>query len=129
MEALGQELLPLRAAKGHWDGAESNPDTDQFNGKKHLLLKEAGNRFGAGASVQSLLQVLGKPDETELEGGGVSLMPGIAMPGSKGPAEASSQDTRVVFKYFWRGRHDYLWFLIDTKQEKVVTSSWYHALE
>ncbi|KAI8871843.1 hypothetical protein GQ42DRAFT_161727 [Ramicandelaber brevisporus] len=31
--------------------------------------------------------------------------------------------------YYWRGRHDYMWFRIDPTTEKVIASDWYHAYE
>ena len=38
-KTLGQNLQSLRKIKGHWDGGDSNPRVDSFNGEKHQALK------------------------------------------------------------------------------------------
>jgi len=36
---LGASLQELRKQQGHWDGAESNPAIDNFNGEKHQAMQ------------------------------------------------------------------------------------------
>ncbi|KAG0232521.1 hypothetical protein BGW42_008141 [Actinomortierella wolfii] len=153
IQALGQSFQEVRALKGHWDGADPNPDIDNFNGKKHEHMKKLGDYFGkAGTSAADLLATMGQPDEIKTsmdEAFQASLMPGPAIGGggidrSGGQQssfgnqdvdatvmpENSGQPQQVMyFIYKWRGNHDYLWFKVDAAKETVIESSWYHAYE
>ncbi|KAG0026467.1 hypothetical protein BGZ81_006333 [Podila clonocystis] len=156
-QALGQNFQSIRKIKGHWDGGDSNPATDNFNGEKHQLLQKLGEYFGKpGTPAADVLATMGEPDEIKPsldEIGQASFMPGHLVGGGRGmlaaggPGHASlatgaglddlsttmmpSQESMQVmyFIYKWRGNHDYLWFKVDALKEQVVQSSWYHAYE
>ncbi|KAF9362471.1 hypothetical protein BGX34_006127 [Mortierella sp. NVP85] len=130
--SLGASLQELRKQKGHWDGAESNPATDNFNGEKHQALQKLGEYFGKpGTPAANILETMGEPDDIRHsmdEAFQASLMPGPVMSGSVGATQdAGSQEMYFVYK--WRGNHDYLWFKIDAQKEVVIESGWYHAYE
>ncbi|KAG0028165.1 hypothetical protein BGZ82_008574 [Podila clonocystis] len=156
-QALGQNFQNIRKIKGHWDGGDSNPATDNFNGEKHQLLQKLGEYFGKpGTPAANVLATMGEPDEIKPsldEIGQASLMPGHLVGGGGGMHAAgghghaplatgaglgdfsttmmpSQEPTQVMyFIYKWRGNHDYLWFKVDALEEQVVQSSWYHAYE
>ncbi|KAG0208209.1 hypothetical protein BGX28_000736 [Mortierella sp. GBA30] len=151
-QALGQSLQNLREVRGHWDGGDSDPRVDNFNGEKHQTLQKLGEYFGKpGTPAANILQTMGQPDEikqTMDEAFHASLMPGPVLGGSgihsqtanatgAGLGEVNTTmmptDTSgpqvVYFVYKWRGNHDYLWFKVDALKEEVVESSWYHAYD
>ncbi|ORZ26716.1 hypothetical protein BCR41DRAFT_318784 [Lobosporangium transversale] len=129
-QALGQSLQNLRNIKGHWDGGESNPAVDNFNGEKHQTLMKLGEYFGKpGTPAADILTTMGQPDEIRQsmdEAFHASLMPGPVVGGTGGPTASANV---MYFIYKWRGNHDYLWFKVDATTEKVLESSWYHAYE
>ncbi|KAJ3039808.1 hypothetical protein HDV00_011716 [Rhizophlyctis rosea] len=133
----------LRSVKGHFDGGdEFNPDVDKFGGKKQLAMEKLGEYLGApGTPATRVLQTMGKPDAvvpktdasqegpSALQGGsaGVQGMPGPLIPGG-GLAEGGN----YFLVYYWRGKHDYLWFEVQTDKngdETVKGYDWYKALE
>ncbi|KAF9353897.1 hypothetical protein BGX26_008346 [Mortierella sp. AD094] len=152
-QALGQSFQNLRKIKGHWDGGDSNPAVDNFNGEKHQTLQKLGEYFGkAGTPAADILVTMGEPDEikqTMDEAFQASLMPGPVLGGAGAnvsanatgaglgdfsttmmPSGSSNAEPQVMyFVYKWRGNHDYLWFKIDAVKEQVLESSWYHAYE
>ncbi|KAF9538144.1 hypothetical protein EC957_007197 [Mortierella hygrophila] len=151
-QALGQSLQNLRTIKGHWDGGDSNPSVDNFNGEKHQTLQKLGEYFGKpGTPAANILQTMGQPDEikqTMDEAFHASLMPGHLVGGGAGGQSnalatgaglddvsttmmpTGTTDAGVMyFIYKWRNNHDYLWFKVDALKEEVIESSWYHAYE
>ncbi|KAF9931347.1 hypothetical protein FBU30_010382 [Linnemannia zychae] len=150
-QALGQNFQNLRQIKGHWDGEDSNPQVDNFNGEKHVTLQKLGEYFGKpGTPATNILATMGQPDEVKQsmdEAFHASLMPGPIVGGTGGnalahgaglgdvnttmmPTGANNAGPQVMyFIYKWRGNHDYLWFKIDAAKEEVIESSWYHAYE
>ncbi|KAG0306898.1 hypothetical protein BGZ98_001492 [Dissophora globulifera] len=153
-QALGQSFQSLRNIKGHWDGGDSNPAVDNFNGEKHQTLQKLGEYFGRrGTSASAILQAMGQPDEVKQsmdEAFHASLMPGPMLGGTGAnaaianatgaglgdmsttmmPTTTKDAGSQVMyFIYKWRGNHDYLWFKIDALNETVIESSWYHAME
>ncbi|KAF9974318.1 hypothetical protein BGZ73_002274 [Actinomortierella ambigua] len=111
IRATGAEYQVLREVKGHWDGADYNPDVDAYNGKKHQLMKTLGEYLGKfGTDHADITAVMGKPDET------------------KNKLDHLKNRGRFLI-YKWRGNHDYLWFNIASPKGKVIESDWYHAYE
>ncbi|KAG0232519.1 hypothetical protein BGW42_008139 [Actinomortierella wolfii] len=110
--AVGVQYQEIRQVKGHWDGAEFNPDVDAYDGKKHKLMKTLGEFFGKrGTRVSEITQVMGRPDETK----------------TKLPHLAGAKGHYLIYK--WRGNHDYLWFNINSARRQVIESDWYYAYE
>ncbi|KAF9130023.1 hypothetical protein BGW39_003547 [Mortierella sp. 14UC] len=153
-QALGQSFQSLRQIKGHWDGGDSNPAVDNFNGEKHQTLQKLGEYFGRpGTPAANILATMGQPDEikqTMDEAFQASLMPGPIVGGTGGqpayalangaglgdvnttmmPTGTTNAGSQVMyFIYKWRNNHDYLWFKVDADKEEVIESSWYHAYE
>ncbi|KAJ3186101.1 hypothetical protein HK101_009747 [Irineochytrium annulatum] len=129
MSTLGQTLQSLRQKKGHFEGGEEFiKDVDGFNGEKHRTMKELQKLLGVpGTPAQNVMQVMGKPDEVTRQGaeGFPELMPGPTVPAGAGTTDAGDG---LYLIYFWRGRHDYLYFLTDAS-EKVTKCDWYMAGE
>ncbi|KAF9125608.1 hypothetical protein BGX30_000390 [Mortierella sp. GBA39] len=155
-QALGQSFQNLRTIKGHWDGGDSNPSVDNFNGEKHQTLQKLGEYFGTpGTPAANILVTMGEPDEikeTMDEAFHASFMPGHLVSGGAGrlsnvdslatgtglddvsttmmPTGHTDASQQVIyFIYKWRNNHDYLWFKVDAVKEEVIESSWYHAYE
>lgn len=100
LQELGQEYQELRKQKGHFSGGgEWNPAVDRWAGRKHEVMAELGKALGPGQTSETLLAVMGEPDARE---------------GSH-------------WLYFWRGRHDYLFF--DCRAGKILKSEWWMAGE
>ncbi|KAG0262383.1 hypothetical protein DFQ27_002365 [Actinomortierella ambigua] len=106
IKTSGLEFQQLREVKGHWDGAEYNPDVDAYNGKKHQLMKTLGEHFGKfGTLSGDITAVMGRPDEIKKK------LDHLPVQGR-------------FFVYKWRGNHDYLWFKIGSPKNMVVESDW-----
>lgn len=132
---LGNLYQQLRSVPGHLqvNTGAFNSDVDGFNGKKHLIMKALQQKLGApGAASQNIVSVMGQPDEITLsldpnnKLGDITLMPGPIM---VVPVGAESEAESFYMIYYWRGRHDYLWFKVDTVSQAVKESNWYMALE
>lgn len=41
--SVGKSYQDLRKIRGHWEGAEPNPDVDNYNGAKHLAMQVIGD--------------------------------------------------------------------------------------
>ncbi|KAF9102969.1 hypothetical protein BGX27_010794 [Mortierella sp. AM989] len=118
---LGKTFQELRKIKGHFDGGEYNADVDGFNGEKHQVMLKLADAFAeTGILSKDITSVMGPSDEI--------------------PADILSQLKRTApqitpptnFKYIlykWRGYHDYLWFRVNQKTNKVQHSEWYFAYE
>ncbi|KAF9580888.1 hypothetical protein BGW38_002283 [Lunasporangiospora selenospora] len=149
---LGNSFRALHAQKGHWDGADPNPATDNFDGDKHQVMQKLGEHFGKrGTPAKDILSTMGKPDDVRAsldsdENFQAAMMPGPVLGGGGSHQENlatgaglgdvgttmmpnSAAEQGMYFIYKWRGNHDYLWFKIDAIDEKVIESSWYHAYE
>ncbi|KAI8584395.1 hypothetical protein K450DRAFT_219667 [Umbelopsis ramanniana AG] len=133
IQALSTQFQSLRNVQGHYMGGDFNEQVDAPNGAKHNAMKALGERFGAPATpATEVLSHLGKPDELtptlphELTSQHVATMPGPAVPGSES-AEALQKPYYLV--YYWRSKHDYLWFKVDPVKETVINSDWYQALD
>eukprot|EP01097_Dermamoeba_algensis_P002847 TRINITY_DN212_c0_g1_i4.p2 TRINITY_DN212_c0_g1~~TRINITY_DN212_c0_g1_i4.p2 ORF type:complete len:138 (+),score=34.16 TRINITY_DN212_c0_g1_i4:116-529(+) len=134
IDAIAKQFQELRAIKGHWSGGEQNPDTDNYNGKKHQLMKQLKEHYGKpGTAGVEIIKALGKPDDVRPnlyhEGHFVPLAPGPVIPAGAGNAPHSAQGSTYYLIYHWRAQHDYLWFKVNASTELVESSNWYHALE
>jgi hypothetical protein len=79
------------------------------------------------------MSALGTPDEVSetLEMTQAPLMmPGPVMPSDvavqTGPMLTSGP---IYLIYYWRGKHDYLWFKIESSTSQAIDSGWYNALD
>jgi len=117
-ESLGAELGRLRRTPGHFGGGTWSDEIDAFGGRKHEVMEILASRLGVpGTPSARLLAIMGPPDErvrsgTELWADSVY-----------GPAAAGLE----ALVYHWRGRHDFLYFLV--RRRRVVRSGWWMAHE
>jgi hypothetical protein len=74
---------------------------------------------------------MGLPDEVAPktdEPVGAPIMPGPILGDQPSSATLDDNIGSIYLIYYWRGRHDYLYFVIND-QQKVEESAWYSALE
>ncbi len=119
-ELLAAEYRELRRVKGHFSDppAAWNPVADQWNGRKHQVMRELGERLEEGQhSKEDILKLLGEPDE-------------VAAPDSELYPSLQSETGEPASEfliYYWRGRHDYLF--IACRGSMVTKVAWYMAYE
>ncbi|KAG0339206.1 hypothetical protein BG000_002630 [Podila horticola] len=110
--ALGQTFQDLRKIQGHWDGGEFNPAVDGFGGEKHVVM-------------QKLYEAYGKPGVVSAD-----IIPDAILARLKRIAPRISPPTNFKYiLYKWRGYHDYIWFRVNMKTDKVQASEFYAAYE
>jgi hypothetical protein len=124
-------LVGKRVPNIHRNGAEFNEAIDAYNGQKHKVMKELGEYLTKpGTPSKEILELLGNPNETTSDSQGVLMMPGPYVGEGGIDAQASNpQKGTMKLIYYWRGRHDYLWFGVDPDTSLVTSGGWYHALE
>ncbi|KAJ3416997.1 hypothetical protein HDV05_007479 [Chytridiales sp. JEL 0842] len=131
ISAFAADFAVLRTIKGHFEGGEWNDDVDKYNGKKHLALIALGQYFGKPSTpLQTLAETMGSPDEvvpyTEPT---ADQMPGPILSANPSASLLNTETVGDIYViYYWRGRRDFLWFLVDGEQ-KVVKSDWYLSYE
>jgi hypothetical protein len=102
--ALAREYRDLRQQSSHWKGGTWNDDVDQFGGRMHVVLQELAKRVSeAGQTRAQVLDLMGEPDAVR------------------------KQADEELLIYFWRGWHDYLFFVC--RNELIRKADWYHAYE
>ncbi|KAI8819334.1 uncharacterized protein EV422DRAFT_534382 [Fimicolochytrium jonesii] len=139
------EYQSLRTRKGHFGGGEHDVDVDKFNGRKHVTMKHLAETLGVkGTPAVKVLEAMGAPDEIVPKSGGGNIqaesvgpldgeglatgMPGPVLGGGEaGAVAAAGAGETYYLVYYWRGRHDYVWFLVGAKHETVEGYGWYAA--
>ncbi|RUS27212.1 hypothetical protein BC938DRAFT_483582 [Jimgerdemannia flammicorona] len=127
LSVLSNEFHTLRSIQGHYNGGEFNPDVDGPRGRKYQVMKVGltvvsvryfaalGDQLGLpNTPASDILQRLGKPDELTptLNNGGethVAMMPGPAIPSTE---QGQQQPQPYYLVYYWRNKHDYLYFKV-----------------
>ncbi|KAI8826968.1 uncharacterized protein EV422DRAFT_512119 [Fimicolochytrium jonesii] len=133
----------LRERKGHFNGGEHDRDVDGYGGKKHITMKALADTLGRkGTPAIKILEVMGAPDEIVPKVGASNVgpldaagpgaisnaMPGPVVGGGEVNALGPGSGNPYFIIYHWRGRHDYLWFLVDgTEHENIEGYGWYAA--
>ena len=101
---LIKEYRELRKGKGHFSGGAWNPDLDSAAGRLVVVMTELGETIGTpGYRCDEILDLLGAPDAKQ------------------------ERDGKECLVYFWRGWHDYLYFICENGT--VQGHKWYHAYE
>jgi hypothetical protein len=119
---LAEAYRALREIQGHFDGGEPNPVVDQWQGEKHRVMQELGERLGTGEYGRSeLVALLGLPDHIVAEGD--SLYQNI----ESLPSFQTFADSEAFLIYEWRSTHDFLFFSVQDGQ--VEGSDWWDAGE
>ncbi|KAI1312299.1 hypothetical protein EDD11_002989 [Mortierella claussenii] len=119
--ALGQTFQELRKVKGHFDGGEYNAAVDGFNGEKHQVMQKLAEAFSKPSVLSvDIVSTMGPSDEIPAE---------ILAQLKRSAPQVSPPTNFSYLLYKWRGYHDYLWFRINLKSNKVQKSEWYFAYE
>jgi len=131
LQSLGQEYQMLSDKPGHMqiNRGEFDRTVDGFNGRKHVVMKELAAVLGKpGTPSQEVIAIMGKPNDVT-----TSISPTTSIPLMPGPIIGSAGQTPAqgpfYLVYYWRAKHDYLWFKIDTDTQQVLESGWYMAGE
>jgi hypothetical protein len=137
LQALGQQYQNMRKAPSHFGadgGQDFNPEVDAYDSPKHKIMQQLGDLLGDGTkSGADVLQTMGEADEITADLSqpfqSPSFMPGPVIPeGASGKEGAEEADT-IYMLYYWRGRHDFLWFKLRQSDEKVVKHGWFKTNE
>jgi hypothetical protein len=81
------------------------------------------------ASVDLMMEAMGEPDEMTADLNQSFQSPGL-MPGPVVPEKPGGEQLNTVYAlYYWRGRHDFLYFVLDQANEYVKEKGWYNAGE
>ncbi|KAI9321630.1 hypothetical protein BX666DRAFT_1850902 [Dichotomocladium elegans] len=130
--ALGEKFQQLRKLAGKYSGGEYNEAVDAPDGEKFKVMKALEGQLGhPGTPAADILSRLGKPDELtpSLQGNaGIPIMPGPALDAA-GVTTQQSQQPPYYFVYYWRQKHDYLYFKIDSVKETVIGAGWHLTKE
>jgi hypothetical protein len=87
---LIKEYRELRRGKGHFSGGAWNAELDSAGGKMVSIMTELGEKIGTpGYRCDEIIHLLGAPDAERKHGA----------------------DEHII--YFWRGWHDYLYFICE----------------
>ena len=123
IEAIASEFRKIRKIKGHFDGGAWNDAVDQWMGRKHRLMIELGSRLSEGKyKKDDIITQLGQPDR--IAGKGKDLFKLILC---QQRYESSAADSYEFLVYYWRGKHDFLFFTC--KDRTIVQSGWWYAGE
>jgi hypothetical protein len=124
IETLTTEFKNLRLVRGHLSGGgEWNDDVDHWNGRKHQVMNLLGDCLGTGKYRKSdIIELMGKPDAIATKGDiYFSFIVNDTL------RTRSLADTDEFLIYYWRGGHDFLYFVC--QEENAVKSGWWFAGE
>ncbi|KAG9306212.1 hypothetical protein G9A89_016116 [Geosiphon pyriformis] len=130
LESLAKEYRGLR--KVHENSEAGVKDVES---RKQEIMKKLGEALGkSGTFAGEILSHLGEPDELsfnlEEPQSFISTMPGpiigSQIGGGAAAASAGSSDKIPYYLiYFLRGEHEYMYFKVDSQQEKVLSHGWH----
>jgi len=114
IDSISKEYKILKTRKNNKKPGEFIKELDACDGRFHQLLSELGDILRTPDYNQNdIIRIMGKPDWTIVAGGHHS---NITVP---------SNEVHLI--YYWRGWHDYLYFVC--KDGTIKESKWYFALE
>ena len=104
--------------RGHFAGGAWNDDVDGAGGRKGVLLNQLLTRLRT-TSRDEVVAALGDADATAHDGDELWVL-----------AAPVVQETAglTMLVYEWRGRHDFVFFVVDDAG-RVVTADWWMAGE
>lgn len=116
LEADAREFRELRQVRGWFSGGPAFLDAvDKWGGRKQVLMCKLAEQLDQGEfSAEQLVALLGEPDQ-RIE------------PHGPGWQTISPKLGDLVLVYYWRGGHDYLYFMCE--KGRVTGSSWWMAGE
>lgn len=115
---LGAEFRGLRVVRGHFAGGTWNDDVDGAGGRKGVLLGQLLTRLRP-RSRDEIVAVLGEPDASARGGDELWALAAPVVTDATG---------LTMLVYEWRGRHDFIFFVVDDAGH-VVTADWWMAGE
>lgn len=116
LEQMMSQYRVLRTTPGHFDGESWNKEVDLWSGKKHLLMRALSHWLDKeSADKRQVMEVMGKPD---------SIVTADADEFDELPQEMRKGEVLI---YFWRNRHDYLYFTC--KEAMPCRSDWWYAFD
>ena len=119
----GQEFQKLRIIKGHFSGGKWLDAVDKWMGRKHQLMLHLQQELNSKkADRNTITRIMGKPDITLQNNN--RQAPEFFLNTLSG--ELKQADDEILI-YKWRGRHDFLYFVI--RGNKQLKSDWWMALE
>ncbi|KAJ3012814.1 hypothetical protein HKX48_006071 [Thoreauomyces humboldtii] len=144
LSALGTEYQSLRHEQGHFSGGDHHRDVDGYGGRKRKVMESLGESLGKpDTHAIQILETMGAPDEIVPKVGASNVgplqsagpgaiatgMPGPLVGGGQAPHGQGIDAGKPYFiVYYWRGRHDYLWFEVDgTADERISQYGWHAA--
>ena len=125
-------------------GGQWNDQVDPFQSPKHQVMDQLRLLLGQpGASIERVMENMGEPDEitSDLDNPfqSPSFMPGPVLGDTTTTSTTSTTTTgeqpsplqpgESYLCYYWRGRHDFLWFRLAQGDAEVHSSGWHNALE
>jgi hypothetical protein len=113
IKSLAREYQSLRKRHKTQDKGKFDKNLDAWDGRLRVVMEELGKRLGtAGHSRSEIVRIIGKPDTV------------LAVRDGDG-TKSDIQDIRLI--YFWRGWHDYLFFVC--QKDSIKKAEWYFAGE
>jgi hypothetical protein len=124
LEAASSTYLRLKNDRGHWHNQPHNPAIDNFDGERHQAMVKLQEQLGqTGTSGDEIQRLMGPPTKILNE-------PDLVLNHEFLRTNDNYQypNDAKIWTYEWRGGHDYVYFVI-SKDNKVIQSDWYNALE
>lgn len=125
LKELAAEFISLRPAVGQFNGGSWNPEVDRWQGPKHEVMIELGDRLGSGLYTCSQLTDLLQPPDHTVQGGDplhelIQTLPAYE-------TETAPNETTQFLVYEWRGTHDFLFFVCE--DGRITAADWWYAGE
>ena len=112
-DSLAREFKAFREQLKKQKTGEFNKDLDAWDGRLRVVMEELGKRLGTpGHTRDDIVSIMGKPDTVMVMRDQERKTPPI-------------KETCLV--YFWRGWHDYLFFVC--QKDTIKEAGWYFAGE
>ena len=120
-----QELRERRRSSS--DG-EFDKDLDAHDGKLHQVLAALGNEFRHPPNTkQNIIACLGEPDAIRSDDHMRRFLAIYQSERRKAGRQPLPQGEREYLIYFWRGWHDFLFFI--NEDGRIIDSGWWFAYE
>ena len=118
------QYLRLKDHRGHWHNQDRRPSIDDHQGTRHRAMIELQEHLGrTGTNTHEIEHFMGSPTKILNEPDMVLNHEFLRTNADyQYPADAK------IWIYEWRGNHDYVYFVV-SKDNKVIQSDWYNALE
>jgi hypothetical protein len=122
INALADQYQQLRARQKALPAGTFDKELSGSDGQLSEVMEQLGKQLGNPEySQEDIIRLMGKPDEV--------MKSGDFQPPSIGQDDLSGiipkDEVRLV--YYWRGRHDYLYFI--SKDGIIKSAHWYFAGE